>query len=384
MESIRGKAAIVGVATGHIGSAPGVEPLEMIADVALAAVQDAGLSLREVDGLFTGMQTEFLSTLAVGEYLGLRPRFSDNNRLGGASFLAHTLQAALALDAGLCDVALVCYGSNQRSALGRLQSSVASTWSAYEAPFDARFPVSSYALVASRHAHEYGTTREQLAAVAVAARGWARLNPEAFARGPLTVDDVLAAPMVSSPLGRLDCCLVTDGAGAVVMTRADRARALRRPPVYLLGAALAHWHKQVSAMPDLCTTAATESGPRALAMAGLSVDEIDVVQLYDAFTINTVMLLEDLGFCPKGEGGPFVASGAIAPGGRLPVNTNGGGLSYAHPGMYGIFTLIEGTRQLRGEAGERQVAGARTCLCQGSGGVFSGQVTNVLGTEAVL
>jgi acetyl-CoA acetyltransferase len=232
--------------------------------------------------------------------------------------------------------------------------------------------------------HQYGTTREQLASVAVSARRWAQLNPEAFARGPLTVGDVLAAPMVSTPLGRLDCCLVTDGAGAIVMTRADRARHLRRPPVYLLGAAAAHWHKQVSAMPDLCTTAATDSGVRACEMAGIRPQEVDVVQLYDAFTISTVMLLEDLGFCAKGEGGPFVESGAIAPGGSLPVNTNGGGLSFAHPGMYGIFTLIEGVRQLRGEADGRQVPGAELCLCQGSGGVFSSQVTNVLGTAATV
>jgi len=159
---------------------------------------------------------------------------------------------------------------------------------------------------------------------------------------------------------------------------------MRQPPVYLLGAAAAHWHKQVSAMPDLCATAASETGRRALDMAGASVQDIDVVQVYDAFTINTVMLLEDLGFCAKGEGGPLAASGAIAPGGSLPVNTNGGGLSCAHPGMYGIFTLIEGARQLRGRAGERQVPGAELCLCQGSGGVFSSQVTNVLGTAATL
>jgi len=232
--------------------------------------------------------------------------------------------------------------------------------------------------------HQYGTTREQLAAVAVSARQWAQRNPEAFARDSLTVPDVLAAPMVSSPLGKLDCCLVSDGAGAIVMTRAERAPGLRQPPVYLLGAAGAHWHKQVSAMPDLCTTAASETGSRALQMAGLGIADIDVVQVYDAFTISTIMLLEDLGFCAKGEGGPFVASGAIAPGGSLPVNTNGGGLSYAHPGMYGIFTLIEGVRQLRGQAQGRQVEGADVCLCQGSGGVFSSQVTNILGTAATL
>ncbi len=384
MSSLRGKAAFVGAATGFISSAAGHSALEMMAVVARQAAEDAGISLRQVDGLFTGMQTEFLSTLAFAEYLGLRPRFSDNNRVGGSSFLCHVQQAALALDAGLCDVALICYASNQRSALGKLQTAVASNWSEIEAPYEARFPVSSYALAAARHMHEYGTRREDLAAVALAARQWAQLNPEAFARDPLTLDAVLASPMVSDPLSKLDCCLVTDGAAAVIMTRADRARSLRRKPVYLLGAAAEHWHKQVSAMEDVCRTAASETGRRAFAEAKVAAADIDVVALYDAFTISTIVLLEDLGFCPKGEGGRFVSSGAIAPGGSLPVNTNGGGLSCCHPGMYGLFTLTEAIRQLRGEAGDRQVRGADLALCQGSGGVFSSQATNILGTEAAL
>jgi len=377
-------AAIAGAATAYIQGAGTLEPLDMIARVSATALADAGLALRDVDGLFAGMQTEFLSTLSIAEYLGLRPRFSDNNRLGGSSFLVHTQQAAMALEAGLCDVALIVYASNQRTAMGRLQTSVAGGWSATEAPYAARFPVSSYALCAARHMHEFGTTRTDLANVAVSARKWAQRNPEAFAREPLSVEDVLAAPMVSSPLGRHDCCLVTDGAAALVMVRADRARHLRRKPVYLLSAASEHWHKQVSAMEDLCSTAASASGRRAFEAAGMTPSDIDVVQLYDAFTISTIMLLEDLGFCPKGEGGRFVSDGHIAPGGSLPVNTNGGGLSFAHPGMYGLFTLIEGTRQLRGEAGDRQVDNARTCLCQGSGGAFSSQVTNILATEEAL
>ncbi len=377
-------AAIVGVATGYIHGAGGLEPLDMIARVAKAAADNAGISLRAVDGLFSGMQTEFLSTLAIGDYLGLRPTFSDNNRLGGSSFLAHTQQAALALEAGLCEVALIVYASNQRTALGKLQTSVAGNWSAVEAPYAARFPVSSYALCAARHMHEYGTTREDLAAVAVSARQWAQRNPEAFARDALTIDDVLQAQMVSSPLGRHDCCLVTDGAVAIVMVRGDRAQDHPQKPVYLLGAASEHWHKQVSSMEDVCTTAATVSSRRAYDMAKMTATDIDVVQLYDAFTISTIVLLEDLGFCAKGEGGRFVTDGHIAPGGSLPVNTNGGGLSFAHPGMYGLFTVAEGVRQLRGEAGERQVAGAETCLCQGSGGVFSAQSTNILGTASAL
>lgn len=381
---MRGNVAFAGAATGFIQGARGYSALEMMALVARQAAADAGLSLRQVDGLFVGMQQEFLSTLAFAEYLGIQPRFSENTRVGGSSFLCHTQQAALALNAGLCDVALICYASNQRSALGRLQTSVAGNWSDLEAPYAARFPVSSYALAAARHMHEFGTTREQLAAVAVAARDWARLNPEAFARDPLSRDAVLAAPLVSDPLGKLDCCLVTDGAAAVIMTRADLARDTAKPPVYLLGAAAEIGHKAISAMPDLCHTAAVASGRRAHAEAGTSAADIDVVQLYDAFTINTVMLLEDLGFCPKGEGGRFVADGHIGPGGDLPVNTNGGGLSCCHPGMYGLFTLVEAIRQLRGEAGDRQVQGAELALCQGSGGVFSSQATNILGSKATL
>lgn len=377
-------AAIAGVATDFIKGAGTLEPLDMVARVSSAALRDAGLSLGEVDGLFAGMQTEFLSTLSIAEYLGIKPRFSDNNRLGGSSFLVHTQQAALALQAGLCDVALIVYASNQRTALGRLQTSISGGWSVTEAPYAARFPVSSYALSAARHMHEYGTTRNDLANVAVSARLWAQKNPEAFSRDTLSVDDVLSAPMISSPLGKHDCCLVTDGAAAIVMVRSERAKDLRRKPVYLLSAASEHWHKQISSMPDLCATAASASGQRAFQAAGMQTSDIDVVQIYDAFTISTIMLLEDLGFCPKGEGGRFISDGHIAPGGSLPVNTNGGGLSFGHPGMYGLFTLAEGTRQLRAECEERQVVDAQTCLCQGSGGAFSSQVTNILATEAAL
>jgi acetyl-CoA acetyltransferase len=241
-----------------------------------------------------------------------------------------------------------------------------------------------YALAASRHMYECGTTREQLAEVAVAARGWARLNPKAFKREDLNVEDVLASRMVSSPLSILDCCLVTDGGGALLVTSAERAKDLRKPPVYLLGAGEAHWHRNISQMPDLTGTAASDSGRRAYEMAGIRPEEVDVVMLYDAFTITPILFLEDLGFCEKGEGGSFVKDGRIAPGGELPVNTNGGGLSYNHPGMYGLLLVIEAVRQLRGECGERQVEGAEIALAHGNGGVLSSQVTAVLGIQSVL
>lgn len=381
---IRGRAAIVGAALAGLGEAPGRSSEEIAVEASVKALAEAGLTTRHVDAVFGSLpgNSNPLSALLIAEMLGIQPKFTDNNRTGGSTFLSYTQMAAMALDAGLCETALIFYGSNQRTAAGKLVSSVKPF--AYEAPYAPIFPATSYALAASRHMHEYGTTREQLAAVAVAARAWANKNPEAFMRGPLTVADVLASRMVSSPLTVRDCCLVTDGGAAIVMTRADRARHLPKKPVYLLGAAAATTHMNIVAMADLTRTAAIDSGQRAMAMAGVSPRDFDVVELYDAFTINTVLFLEDLGFCAKGEGGPFVASGAIAPGGSLPVNTNGGGLSCVHPGMYGMFTLVEAVRQLRGEGGERQVAGAELALCHGNGGVLSSQITNVLGTEITL
>jgi acetyl-CoA acetyltransferase len=254
----------------------------------------------------------------------------------------------------------------------------------YETPYNPLNPLSSYALAAARHMHQYGTTREQLAEVAVAARRWAQLNPEALMRDPLTIDEVLSARMVSDPLTIRDCCLVTDGAGAYVLVRADRARELKQKPVYVLGNSTACWNRQISSMEDLTVTAAQQSGRIAFEMAGVKPSDIDVLELYDAFSINTLLFLEDLGFCKKGEAGAFVSGGAIAPGGRLPVNTNGGGLSCLHPGMYGIFITIEAVRQLRGECGERQVPGARLALVNGNGGTLSSQSTAILGTEDTL
>jgi acetyl-CoA acetyltransferase len=232
--------------------------------------------------------------------------------------------------------------------------------------------------------HDFGTTREQLAGVAVAARRWAQLNPVAFARDPLTVEDVLASRMVCDPLSVLDCCLVTDGAGAVVLTRRNRAADLARPPVHVLGVATALSHRQISRMPDLTTTPAAESGRRAFAMAGLAPADVDVLQLYDAFTINVVLFLEDLGFCKKGEGGAFATIDRIGPGGELPVNTNGGGLSCVQPGMYGIFTIIEAVEQLRGQAGARQIEDAEIALCQGNGGLLAAESTLLLGSSATV
>ncbi|CAN7769903.1 thiolase [Pseudorhodoferax sp. LjRoot39] len=378
----RGQTAIVGAATFGIGEAPGLDSIDLAAAASLKALSMARLQPKDVDAVFVCLPSDFLSGLSVSEYLGIQPRFTDNNRTGGSAFLTHIQTAALALTSGQCDVALICYGSNQRSGAGKLVSAQKQPY--FEALYRPVMPVSAYALAASRHMHEFGTTREQLAAVAVAARQWAKKNPDAFARDDLSVEDVLKARMVANPLSVRDCCLVTDGAAAIVMTRADRAPDHAAQPAYVLGAAAATSHLNISAMPDLTVTAARQSGARAFAQAGVQAADIDVVELYDAFTINTILFLEDLGFCKKGEGGAFVADGRIAPGGALPVNTNGGGLSCVHPGMYGLFTVVEAVQQLMGQAGERQIAGAKLALAHGNGGTLSSQATTILGTRDTL
>ncbi len=380
-KSLRGTAACVGVGMVGCGEAPGRSAMELLAESVHIALAEAGLNIADVDGVFAATAVHSMPAMSVAEYLGVRPRFSNGSNIGGSSFQAHALNAALALEAGLCDVAVIAYGSNQRSAGGFTSISEPMP---YEAAFKPRNPITAYALAAARHMHEFGTTRTHMAEVAVAARQWANLNPDAFARGPLSIDDVLNARIINDPLGKLDCCLVTDGGAAMVMTRADRAKDRPKAPVYLLGAAMAHHHRMISCMPALTVSAAVDSGPRAFEMAGVARKDIDLLMLYDAFTINTILFLEDLGFCAKGEGGPFVSGGRIAPGGPLPVNTSGGGLSCVHPGMYGLYTMIEAVTQIRGEAGARQVKNAKVALAHGNGGVLSSQVTSIWGSEATL
>ena len=379
---LRGKSAIVGTGHAGFGEAHGLTAYDVMAQSALAALGDAGLKMSDVDGLFCTMMEDSMPALMAAEYLGIQPRFIDGTMSGGSSFVNYLTSATMALDAGLCDVALIVYGSNQRTASGRLVT--ASRPPAYEAPYNPRYPISAYAMAAARHMHEYGTTREQLADVAVAARAWAQHNPEAFERGPLTREDVLGARMVGDPLTVRDCCLVTDGGGAIVMVRADRARDFPKVPVYVLGSAAESSHRQISQMKDFTVTAARASGARAFAAAGVTPADIQAVELYDAFTINTILFLEDLGFCAKGEGGAFVEGGRIAPGGVLPVNTNGGGLSCVHPGMYGIFTVIEAARQIRGDAPGLQLKDIDLALAHGNGGVLSSQVTAILGSQNTL
>lgn len=379
---LRGKVAVAGIGNTKRWDAPGRSAFDQLGEAVQLALGDAGLRKQDVDGLFCTLSVSGFPLLNVAERLGLQPRYFDGSMVGGSSFFGHVRSALLAIEAGLCSVALICYGSNQRSAGGKLVS--LPDPQPAEAPYKPLYPISSYALAAARHMYDYGTTREQLAEVALAARAWAQRNPAAFKREPLSRDEVLASRPVSDPLTRADCCLVTDGGGALILVSAERAKDLPAPPVYLLGVGAALSHRQIANMPDLTTTCAVNSGQQAYAMAGLGPKDIPMAQLYDAFTINTLLFLEDLGFCPKGEGGRFVEEGGIAPGGRLAVNTNGGGLSCNHPGMYGLFPMIEAVEQLRGQAGERQVPDVEVALAHGNGGVLSSQATAIFGTAAAL
>ncbi len=385
MDSIHKKTAIVGVAESDLGRVPHKSKYQLSAEASRAALDDAGLSIKDVDGLFTTIITEGgeMSSLVMAEYMGIRPRYTDSTSIGGSSFVAYVEHAAAAINAGMCEVALICHGSTNISDRGGRAGPVSTRSSVYgpmqfEEPYGTS-TVSSYALAAQRHMHLYGTTSEQLAEIAVATRKWASMNPKALMRSPITIEDVLNSRMVSSPLHVLDCCLVTDAGGAVVLTSMERARDLKKRPVAVLGTGEAHTHRMISQMPDYTETAAKISGKLAFERAGVTHKDIDVAEIYDSFTITVLLTLESLGFCKKGEGGAFVSGQRTAPGGDFPMNTQGGALSYTHPGMFGIFTLIEGVRQLRGECGPRQVKDAELALCNGTGGVLSSTGTVILG-----
>ena len=385
--TLRGAAAIVGVhddasATGELDRSGRELEVAMV----LGALEDAGLTLADVDGVCHAD-----SAVAFAEYLGIHPVFTDSTMTGGSSYEVHVEHAAAAIAAGVCDVVVSVYAATPRSDRTRGRPRVRRAMAGpnpmveWDMPYGLRTPMGPYALAAARHMHEFGTTSEQLAQIAVSTREWAALNPRARHRDPLRVEDVLASPLQVSPLHLLDCCLVTDGAGAFVMTSAERARSLPKPPVYVLGAATCTDHAGIGQMPDLTTTPGVVSGAKAFAMAGLTPSDVDVLMGYDSFTITALLHLEDLGFCAKGEGGPFAAEGSLGPGrGPLAMNTNGGGLSFTHPGMYGMFLITEAVRQLRGECAERQVEGAEVAVAHGSGMLLSVMSTAVLGTESTL
>lgn len=379
------KAAIVGAAESDLGKVSGKTSLQLQAQAAREAVLDAGLSFKDIDGLFAHTDDRF-SSMLLGEYLGIRPTYTDTTNVGGPANLSHVIHAIAAIEAGLCTTALITYGSTQASdnsrKLGGVPEDPRTPRGQFVLPYGQLTPLGFYAMLARRHMHEYGTTSEQLAEVAVAARKWAMLNPKAYKREPLTVEEVLASKLIADPLRARDCCLVTDGGGAIVVTSADRAKSLRKKPVYVLGMAEGHTHHfSPFDMKDWLHTGIADTGKRAFGMAGVRHEDIDVVQIYDSFTITVLQSLEDLGFCGRGESGDFVSGGRIWPGGDFALNTSGGGLSYCHPGMFGIFLLIEAVRQLRNECGDRQVEDAKLALCHATGLVFSSQATMILGRD---
>jgi acetyl-CoA acetyltransferase len=382
------RAVIVGVATSDYPLLPEMSEHAVHGQAADRALADAGLTMADVDGFAS---TGFFPMYATGvaEYFGIHPTYYDETNAGGASFEVLAEHAAYAIEEGAAEVVLITYGSIQLSQMGRRLGTGGGGGGGFApgpAIYDALWGntlVGSYALAARRHMHQYGTTPEQLAAVAVTMREHAAFNPQAQERDPITVEDVVSSRLVADPLHKLDCCVISDGGGACVMTTAERAADLGATPIYILGAAHSTTHHMnISAMADLTVTPAAQSGPLAFARAGIGPGDVDVAQLYDSFTITVVLTVEDLGFCAKGEGGAFVENGGLGLGGRLPTNTDGGGLSACHPGMRGMFLIVEAVRQLRGQGGATQVPGAKIAVAHGTGGMLSTGATLILGKEA--
>jgi acetyl-CoA acetyltransferase len=376
--------AIVGAALSDCGRVDDKTPFELHQQAVARALADAGLGKDDVDG-FGSTGCGLLAPVEVAEYLGLRPTWVDGTGVGGSTWLVMAEHAVAAIAAGHAEVVVLAYGSTARADLKARRRSANLSFGTrgpvqFEVPHGHTL-IAKYAMAARRHMHTYGTTIEQLAEIAVAARANASRNPEAYYRDPITIDDVAASPMIADPLTKLHCCIRSDGGGAVVLTGAERARDLPKAPVWVLGTGSASSHTTMSEWPDFTDSPARRSGALAFARAGLRPDDVDVCQIYDAFTPMVLLTLEALGFCGPGEGGPFVEGGTLRLDGRLPTNTDGGGLSACHPGMRGMFLMVEAVRQLRGEATGRQVPDARIACCNGTGGWFSSAATLLLGVD---
>ncbi|MGH7353989.1 MAG: acetyl-CoA acetyltransferase [Candidatus Rokuibacteriota bacterium] len=380
MLELSNSVCIVGVdESDEIGTLPGKSQLSLHLEATHNAVRDAGLKVSDIDGVFTAGQH---SPATIAEALGVVPRYVDGTTVGGCSFIIMVGHAMVALHHGLCDVAVVSHGESGRSGVGVTPRRDTAIPGQYEAPYGFGGAPTYFGLITTRHMHEFGTTLEQWAQVAVSTRRWAALNPKAKNREPITVKDVLDSRPVIWPFNVLNICLVTDAGGAVVLTRADRARDCAKKPVYVRGAGEGAEHVSLTQMRDLTFSQATQiSGEKAFAMAGVGPGDFDHVMLYDAFTSGPPLMLEALGLAKRGEGVHLFEEGRSTPGGTLPINTNGGGLSYTHSGMYGIFPIIEATRQLRGECGPRQVPNMRLSLVNGMGGMLSAAGTLVLARE---
>jgi acetyl-CoA acetyltransferase len=378
------RVAIVGAALSDCGRVDTKSPFELHYQAASRAIADAGLTKADVDG-FGSTGTGLIAPVEVAEYLGLRPTWIDGTGVGGAAWVVMAEHAVEAIRAGHADVVVLVYGSTTRADLKARRRTANLNFGArgpvqFDAPYGHAL-IAKYAMATRRHMYEYGTTMEQLAEIAVSARHNAGLNPDAYYRDPITIEDVQASDMIADPLTKLHCCIRSDGGGAIVLTSEERARDLARPPVYVLGSGETSSHTTMSEWEDFTQSPAVRSGRLAFERAGLTPADVDVCQIYDAFTSMVLMSLEALGFCGIGEGGPFVADGRLRVGGALPTNTDGGGLSACHPGMRGMFLMVEAVRQLRGEAGDRQVPGARVACVNGTGGWFSSTATLLLGTE---
>lgn len=386
--SLRSKIAIAGVGESRLGKVPDRTGLGLNAEAALVAIEDAGIDRSEIDGLLTAYsfsEDYFMLGSVLCEYLGIKPQYAASMIVGGATPGAMLHHAAAAIASGSCSTVLLVVGENRRTGIGRDEAVARLTavgHPQYENPYGPPLP-GIYAMVAQRHMHEFGTTPEQLASVAVTCRHHASMNPAAHMQEPITVEDVLSSKVISEPLHMLDCCLISDAGGALIVTSAERAAKLRKPPVFVRGIGEQHTHEHLIMAESLTTTGAVDSGRRAFEMAELKPDDVDVALLYDCFTIVPIIELEDLGFVARGEGGNFFEDGHARLGGQLPINTHGGMLSHAHAGAAGgMFDLVEGTRQVRGECGPRQVTDANVALVHVEGGVLSSHVTVVLSGDA--
>jgi len=371
--------AIAGAAeTDEVGRLPGHSTLALHVEGALNAVADAGLSLKDIDGIATVAAP---GPVQVAHALGIQPDWMDGTGVGGTSFLLHVRHAVAAIRAGYATTVLITHGESGRSRVGAppYRTDPASPLGQFEAPYGTLGPTTTFTIPLLRYMKDYGLTHEQLAYVAVAQRQWAAKNPRAMFRDIISVEDVLASRMVAYPFHLLECCLVTDGGGALVVTTAERAADLARPPVHVLGTGEASETPMISQMPDFTESGMfRRAGRKAFAEAGITTDDVDHLMVYDAFAHVPIYGLEALGFVGKGEGGPFIAEGNTEPGGVLPLNTNGGGLSYTHTGMYGMFAIQEGVRQLRGEAAA-QLDAPEISVVLGNGGMFAACGVLVLG-----
>ena len=373
--------AIVGAAeTTELGKIPHLSQIQLHADAALNTLADAGLQAKDIDGVATAGE----SPIAIAHYLGIAPRWVDGSSVGGCSFMLHVRHAVAAIEAGYADTILVTHGESGRSGVGRGGGGGgrASLPAQFEMPYGPMGPTTMFTIGVLRYMKQYGMTHEQLAMVAVVQREWAGMNPRASYRDPISVEDVHNSRLIAYPFHLLECCLVTDGGGALILTSAERAKDFPNKPVYILGSGESVETPMVSQMKDLTSSQAFRiAGNAAFQSAGISHGDVDHLMVYDAFAHLPIWGLEDLGFCERGEAPAFIADGNTRPGGKLPLNTNGGGLSYMHSGMYGMYALQESVRQMRGTA-PAQVPGAEIAVCLGVGGMFAASGCIVMGNVA--